>query len=105
MTSQLTRIIALSLALILSACSGSPGSPDLMPDVDWDVIAELDNESEQVSWREDVQPVLEQRCIVCHGCFDAPCQLKLTSYEGLERGANPAKVYNGSRIRAAEPDR
>ena len=99
------RMASVCVALVLSACSGSPGAPDLTPDVDWDVIASLQEGEGRVSWREDVQPIVEKRCIVCHGCFDAPCQLKLTSYEGLARGANPVKVYNGSRIRAAEPTR
>lgn len=52
-----------------------------------------------------VRPVLENRCIVCHGCYDAPCQLKLTSPEGIMRGANPELVYNGTRILAAEANR
>ena len=92
-------------ALVLTACIGAPDAPDMAPDIDWDVIASLDEGKPQVSWTEDVQPVLENRCIVCHGCYDAPCQLKLSSYEGLMRGANPDKVYDGSRIRAAEPTR
>ena len=40
-----------------------------------------------VSYRADVQPILEQRCVVCHGCYDAPCQLKLGAWEGIARGA------------------
>ena len=32
-----------------------------------------------VSYRRDVKPILDQRCVVCHGCYDAPCQLKLGS--------------------------
>lgn len=47
------------------------------------------------------RPILEQRCVVCHGCYDAPCQLKLESYEGLLRGANPVKVYDGTRVLGA----
>jgi len=43
--------------------------------------------------------------VVCHGCYDAPCQLKLSSWEGLARGANKKKVYDGERIFAAEPTR
>ncbi|MGI9291847.1 MAG: fatty acid cis/trans isomerase [Gammaproteobacteria bacterium] len=94
------------LSLLLASCAQGPEQVDITPDVDWDVLANMSQDDEpRMSWREDVQPVLEQRCIVCHGCFDAPCQLKLTSYEGLTRGANPAKVYNGSRIRAAQPTR
>ncbi len=45
--------------------------------------------------------LLQHRCMVCHGCFDAPCQLKLTSQEGLNRGANKEKVYDGERLIAA----
>jgi hypothetical protein len=49
-----------------------------------------------ISYERQVQPILNQRCIVCHSCNDAPCQLNLTSYEGLDRGANPELVYNGT---------
>ncbi len=52
-----------------------------------------------------VKPIVEQRCMVCHGCYDAPCQLKLNSFAGVSRGANPEKVYNGSRIKAATKTR
>lgn len=33
-----------------------------------------------------IQPILDRRCIACHGCLDSPCLLKLTSYGGLLRG-------------------
>lgn len=55
-------------------------------------------------WRE-VKPILDNRCVVCHACYDAPCQLKLTAIEGLERGASKELVYNGARILPAEPTR
>lgn len=55
-------------------------------------------------WRE-VRPVLDQRCVSCHACYDAPCQLNLASYAGLTRGANPASVYSSVRLLAAEPTR
>jgi hypothetical protein len=45
-----------------------------------------------------VKEVIEQRCVVCHGCYDAPCQLKMDAYAGLVRGANPDKVYDGTRL-------
>ena len=44
-------------------------------------------------WK-DVRPVLDQRCISCHACYDAPCQLNLTSYAGMTRGANAKQVYS-----------
>jgi hypothetical protein len=49
----------------------------------------------------DVKSVIEQRCMVCHGCYDAPCQLKLDAWAGLQRGASKDKVYDGTRLRTA----
>jgi len=53
----------------------------------------------------DVQPLLERRCVVCHGCYDSPCQLNLAAPEGIDRGASKVKVYDSARLRAAEPTR
>ena len=55
-------------------------------------------------WRE-VKPLLDSRCVVCHACYDAPCQLKLTAIEGVERGANHDSVYNLTRPFPAQPSR
>ena len=57
------------------------------------------------SFRKDVLPILERRCVVCHGCYDAPCQLKLGSWEGVTRGASQNKVHEGDRLREAKPTR
>lgn len=48
------------------------------------------------------QRVLEIRCMVCHGCYDAPCQLKLEARAGLERGASEDLVYDGGRLLRAD---
>ena len=56
-------------------------------------------------YAEQTKPVIESRCVVCHACYDAPCQLKMTVKEGIERGANKQKVYEGSRLLAAKPNR
>jgi len=55
-------------------------------------------------WAE-VKPILDNRCVVCHGCYDAPCQLKLTAIEGIERGASNLPVYKASRAKSAMPSR
>ena len=60
---------------------------------------------ENIDYWNDVKPVVEQRCVVCHACYDAPCQLKMSSIEGIERGATPEVVYNQSRIKKADPTR
>jgi hypothetical protein len=51
------------------------------------------------------QQVFEHRCVVCHGCYDAPCQLKLDSFEGIARGGTDRKVYDPHRFQAATPTR
>ncbi|MCP4317440.1 MAG: peptidylprolyl isomerase [Hyphomicrobiales bacterium] len=48
-----------------------------------------------------VRDVVEKRCVVCHGCYDAPCQLKLSSPDGLLRGASKERVYAPSRLEDA----
>lgn len=58
-----------------------------------------------VDYRQDVRPVLDRRCVVCHACYDAPCQLKLSSYEGISRGASKQAVYDMSRLKPVDPTR
>jgi hypothetical protein len=59
----------------------------------------------EVSFYKDVQPILERRCSVCHSCYDAPCQLKTTCFEGIDRGGTKALVYNAARLTADRPTR
>lgn len=53
------------------------------------------------SYTADIKPILDRRCAVCHGCYDAPCQLKLTSWEGIARGLTQASVYGELRLKEA----
>ena len=50
------------------------------------------------TWQSAKQ-VLESRCVVCHGCYDAPCQLKLSAFEGIARGGSKEIVYDPARAR------
>jgi len=58
-----------------------------------------------IDYDKDVKPILDARCVVCHSCYNSPCQLKLSSYEGIDRGATKALVYDGTRLFAAKPTR
>jgi hypothetical protein len=58
-----------------------------------------------VSFEADVKPVLENRCVVCHACYDGPCQLLVSSPDGIARGASKDVVYDTSRLKAAQPTR
>jgi len=66
---------------------------------------EVETPVQTLSFLEDVKPILDQRCVVCHSCYNAACQLKLSSYEGLDRGASKQSVYSSPRLRAQAPSR
>ena len=54
---------------------------------------------------EQVQHILNTRCVACHSCFESPCQLNLQTWEGLRRGAFHEGAYDGLRTKAVEPQR
>ncbi|HRK38980.1 MAG TPA: fatty acid cis/trans isomerase [Burkholderiaceae bacterium] len=53
------------------------------------------------SYSQHIKPIFDNRCVVCHGCYDAPCQLKLGSWDGIARGLTQANVYGELRLHAA----
>lgn len=61
-------------------------------------------EEQQEAWQA-AQTTFNQRCVVCHGCYDSPCQLKLSSWDGIARGATKEQVYDTKRLREADPTR
>ncbi|MDB4975317.1 MAG: fatty acid cistrans isomerase [Myxococcaceae bacterium] len=61
-------------------------------------------EQQALEWQA-AKHTFDQRCVVCHGCYDAPCQLKLSSWDGIARGGTKQKVYDASRLRQADPTR
>src|SRR5580692_4454994 len=56
-------------------------------------------------YQRDIRPLMERRCLVCHGRYDAPCQLKLDSYQGLARGGTKEQIYSTERLSPASPSR
>ena len=103
---QARVVLPVALVMLVSTSCTLQKPPSVTRDqatVDYNLLLTLP--AEPLSYEQSVRPVLENRCVVCHGCYDAPCQLKLSSREGLARGANKQKVYDGERITAAEPTR
>jgi len=97
-------MVLLLLLLLLSACSSSEKTITAdQAKVEYDLLYSVPGKN--ISFKNQVQPVLENRCVVCHGCYDAPCQLKLTSSAGIHRGANKKQVYNATRLTADAPTR
>ena len=98
------RLPALLVLLFLASCSSAPPSvTEGQSKLDYGAM--LTAPEDPILLGERVKPVLDQRCVVCHGCVDAPCQLKLSSYEGITRGANRQRVYDGARLLGAPPTR
>ncbi len=56
-------------------------------------------------YTDHVQPIFDKKCVACHSCFNSPCQLNLSSYEGITRGANQTSVYDFPKIKARKPTR
>ena len=50
------------------------------------------------SYQQHIKPILDSRCVVCHGCYDAPCQLKMSSWDGIARGLSKSAVYGDLRL-------
>ena len=102
--SRLGAILGLPALLVLATAAGpcaqvpTPPAPDLASQG----VTVLDR---AVSYEKDVEPVLESRCVVCHGCYDAPCQLLFSSHDGVQRGATKLPVYDSSRLEAERPTR
>ena len=48
-----------------------------------------------VSYLDEIKPIFDKKCISCHACYDAPCQLKLTSAEGLAQGSSKLRIGSG----------
>jgi hypothetical protein len=52
-----------------------------------------------------VKPILDKRCVVCHSCYNSPCQLNLASHEGFERGASKKDIYDFNTLKAQDMTR
>lgn len=103
----MVRIILVTVLVLLAGCTmlarhalnENYGEPD---------VARFDTPAKPkpgMSYRNDIQPILDHRCVVCHACYDAQCQLKLSAWEGVARGASKEKVYDSARVLEASTTR
>ena len=92
---SLRIFITLCIVFLLSACQQQE-----------ELTEEQSFETKQsYSFTENIKPIMDQKCLACHACYDAPCQLKLESSEGLDRGASKQLVYDGGRLQDIPPTR
>lgn len=103
----MSRSVFVILFVLLSGCAAAVvANYDVMYGTEEVQVRTVSPISPQAStYLNEVQPLLNQRCVVCHGCYDAPCQLKLTSPAGIERGLSKSLIHSGSRLLAIPPTR
>ena len=95
-TRTLARVMAMALVVVMliAGCATKELTPVAFP-----------VPTRQIDYLTEVKPVLDKRCVVCHSCYNSPCQLKLSEFEGVDRGATKKAVYDGARLRTMEPTR
>lgn len=81
-------------SIFLAACATKPLPP-----------VAIKIPTREIAYLAEVKPLLEKRCTVCHSCYNSPCQLKLDSFEGVDRGASKKAIYNAFRLKTMEPTR
>ncbi|MCF8055846.1 MAG: fatty acid cis/trans isomerase [Desulfocapsa sp.] len=84
----------LLLVLTLGACAGKAPEP---------ITVQIP--SRPINYLHEIKPILDKRCAVCHSCYNSPCQLKLNSYEGVDRGGTKNAVFNSTRLTTMDPTR
>ncbi len=82
------------LILMFTGCAKKPPEP---------IAVQIP--SRPINYLHEVKPILDKRCAVCHSCYNSPCQLKLNSYEGVDRGGTKNAVYNSTRLTTMDPTR
>jgi hypothetical protein len=99
--------IALLSVVFTAACGAriDPASKSVQAPAALGPISEVSQIGVRADQWRAAKDVFDRRCVVCHGCYDAPCQLILGSAEGIARGANQTPVYDGARLRASDPTR
>lgn len=91
---KLIAVVGMVLALFLAGCAAKALPP---------VTVAVPTRT--IDYQAEIKPLLDKRCTVCHSCYNSPCQLKLDSFEGADRGATKRAVYNAARLKPMEPTR
>ncbi len=91
---KITFLPVFVLALFLAGCAAKALPP-----------VAIKMPTRTIDYQREVKPLLDKRCTVCHSCYNSPCQLKIDSFEGMDRGATKRVIYNSSRLTSMEPSR
>lgn len=98
-------IFLLLLVTLLGGCDSRTLTPQRFIENQELSLAKKYAQMEGDLYQDHVQKLFDNRCVVCHSCYNSPCQVKLSSYEGAERGGSKIKVYDGTRMHPIKPTR
>lgn len=89
---RLPAVIAIAaIILSLPLRAADPQNPGLNP------VAAASAESVGATTPDyggQVQAIFDRRCIACHGCLGSPCNVKLDSFRGVDRGGFGENPYS-----------
>jgi hypothetical protein len=91
---KLTAVLYLMMAVFIAGCAAKALPP-----------VQVKIPTRTIDYQKEVKPLLDKRCTVCHSCYNSPCQLKLDSFEGADRGASKQAIYNLQRLTSMDPTR
>jgi len=86
--------VMILVTLLFTACSVKELEPVVVK-----------NTQKEIDYNKDIKPILDSRCVVCHSCYNSPCQAKFSSYDGVDRGGSKIKVYDAARFSSIDPTR
>jgi hypothetical protein len=91
---QASLFLTVSLILLFhcktvnqSSVKSADGTPNLRAE---DVYKQFSGTSDRFT--NSIEPLIAGRCVTCHECVEAPCQLKLSSYDGMRRGSTKNRL-------------
>ncbi len=87
-------VMTMILYVFITGCSAPAPSP-----------VKIEASQHKIDCLTEVKPILDKRCVSCHSCYNSPCQAKLSSFEGVDRGGSKDLVYNVARLSAMDPTR
>lgn len=96
---QFQKVTTIILSLIILFCIGC-GVSKLN-----ESYTRIEPNSQSDYFSQHVKPIFDNKCIACHSCFNSPCQLKLSSYDGAIRGANEISIFDVPKLRSRKPTR
>lgn len=100
MQSRLFWVILLFFVFSGSGCNNSTVNKNKEQQTIFPIGAWYSGKDHDDLYLEKVQPIFSKRCVTCHGCYEAPCQLNLQSYQGVRRGYNATPIYNMKRLKS-----